>query len=181
MTRRAGRLLRAVRHLVVAAAVGTVLGAGVLGASPAQAATYDCPPMSSSVCKTITPVAECVWDNKNGTSTALWGWNNPTTDTARIAVGNKNSMSPSPANQGQPTLFPPGRARNIFTTTYSGSSASWRLGNSTVQIDKNVPACATKPVPQLGSVGPLLVVGVALLVGMLLIASARPRPQVVHA
>ena len=46
--------------------------------------------MSASVCKQLSPVVECVWDNKNGTSTALWGWDNPTTDTARIDVGNKN-------------------------------------------------------------------------------------------
>ena len=179
MTRGPGRLSRTVRRLVAAAGLGALLGVGVLGASPAQAATYDCPPMSSTVCKQITPVAECVWDNKNGTSTALWGWDNPTTDTARIAIGNKNSMSPAPANQGQPTLFPPGRARNVFTTTYSGTSASWRLGNTTVQIDKNVPACATKPVPQVGSVGALFVVALLLVLGALIIASARPRPLVV--
>ena len=89
-------------------------------------------------------------------------------------------MSPgSGQDQGQPTLFPPGRARNVFTTTYTGTTASWRLGNDTARSTRTSAACATKPVPQVGSVGALFVVALLLVLGALIIASARPRPLVV--
>lgn len=179
MTGRPGPWWRASRRLAVTVAVGTVLGTGVLGAAPAQAAVYDCTPMGTPVCRAIEPVAECVWDNGDGSRTALWGWDNPMTDTARIDVGNKNAMSPGPDDQGQPTLLAPGRNRNVFTTTFTGSGASWRLGNNTAKIDTTVPACATKPVPQVGNAGAVLIGCFILIVGGLLLAAARPRHQVV--
>jgi hypothetical protein len=137
---------------------------GLFLAGSAQAATYECTPMASDVCKKIQPVAECVWDNKNGTKTALWGWNNPTADTAHIPASNKNSMSPGLSNQGQPTLFGPGRQRNIFTTTFAGTQASWHLGNNDAQVNSSTPACSAKPVSQVGDMR-ALALGVLLLLG----------------
>jgi hypothetical protein len=119
-------------------------------AGPAQATTYECTPMASDACKQLQPIAECVWDNHDGTMTALWGWNEPTTDTAHIPASNKNNMSPGAADQGQPTLFGPGRHTNIFTTTFVGTSATWHLGNNDAQVDASTTACSTKPVSQVG-------------------------------
>jgi hypothetical protein len=154
-----------------------VVGALGLFASPAAAGTVDCPPMGTDVCKDLEPVAECVWDNRNGTKTALWGWNNPTSDTARIAIGPKNGMGPGGDNQGQPTLFAPGRQLNVFTTTFTGPKATWRLGNNVADADNRTTACATKPVPQVGSIGALLAVGFVLTMTAVAIIAGRPRVQ----
>lgn len=167
------------RLIGAAAILLGLMGFSTMVAAPAGAATVICPPMSSAVCKSITPVAECVWSNNDGTSTALWGWVNPTSDTASIPIGSKNRMSPGSNDQGQPVLLGPGTNRNVFTTTFSGSSGSWRLGNATVTADGKSPRCATKPVPQVGNVGALLVAIAVLAMGALLAIAARPRTRLV--
>jgi hypothetical protein len=141
------RSFSVVRALLVAV---LALPLGLFLAGPAQAVTYECTPMASDTCRLLQPIAECVWDNLDGTKTALWGWDNPTTDTAHIPGSNKNNMSPGAEDQGQPTLFGPGRQSNIFTTTFVGTSASWHLGNNDALVDASTPACSTKPVSQVG-------------------------------
>lgn len=141
-----------------------VLPLGLLLAGPAQATTYQCTPMSSDACKLLQPIAECVWVNQDGTRTALWGWNNPTSDSAEIPASNKNNMSPGADDQGQPTLFGPGRQRNIFTTTFAGTQASWHLGNNDASVDNNTTRCGAKPVSQVGSMR-ALVLSLLLVVG----------------
>lgn len=167
---------------VVSLLAVTVLSVGLLalGVPAAQAATVDCPPMSSDVCKNLRPVAECVWENGNGTMTVLWGWTNPTGDTARIAGGAQNRISPGPNNQGQPTLFGPGTHRNVFVTTVSDDEAQWRLGNRTAEADEDdTQPCATKPVSQVGNTGALVIGGLVIAVGALVFLASRPRPMVV--
>jgi hypothetical protein len=154
----AARVFRALLATVM------ILGLGLFLAGPAQAATYECTPMSSDACKKLQPVAECVWDNKDGTKTALWGWDNPTSDSAHIPVSNKNNMSPGADDQGQPTLFGPGRQRNVFTTTFAVTRATWHLGNNEANVETSTTACATKPVSQVGSLR-ALALSVLLMVG----------------
>jgi hypothetical protein len=153
-----GSLVRALLLAVLALPLGLFL------AGPAQATTYECTPMASDACKQLMPIAECVWDNHDGTSTALWGWDEPTTDTAHIPASNKNNMSPGAADQGQPTLFGPGRAMNVFTTTFTGTTATWHLGNNDAQVDASTPACSAKPVSQVGDMR-ALALSVLLIVG----------------
>jgi hypothetical protein len=150
-----------VRALLVAV---LALPLGLFLAGPAQAATYECTPMASDACKQLQPIAECVWDNQDGTQTVLWGWNNPTSDTAHIPASNKNNMSPGAEDQGQPTLFGPGRQRNVFITTSAGTWASWHLGNNDAQVDASTAACSTKPVSQVGDLR-ALVLAILLLIG----------------
>jgi hypothetical protein len=181
VTRRPSRVLRAsaASFLLIAAMVGGLLA---LGTFPAAAATVvDCPPMSSDTCKNLTPIAECAWDNKDGTTTVAWGWDNPTASTARIAVGPKNRLAPGGDNQGQPTLFAPGRKRNVFVTTFSGPASTWSLGNNDAKTDKATVPCATKPVPQVGSIDALLLFLVMLGLGVLLLAAGRQRTMAVPA
>lgn len=181
MLRRHGWSKRVSRMPLTAVALAVVTGALWLSAPSAQAVTYECTPMSSDTCKKLQPVAECVWDNGNGTRTVVWGWDNPTADSAFIPVSNKNNMSPGADNQGQPTLFSPGRQRNVFTTTFTGTQASWHLGNNDAVVDAGTTGCAAKPVPQVGSVGALLVIILMVALGALTVASARRRPQMVLA
>lgn len=179
-TSSAGVAGRAGRLLAVAVLAVLVI---CLPAAPASAATVTCPPMSSDVCKDLVPIAECYWKNTDGTTSFVWGWNNPTSDTASIAVGsNHNEITPANA-QTQPSAFTPGRQQNAFFTVTAASSATWRLGNTSVAADNGVPGgavtpkCATKPVPQVGSVTALVTLLFLLMLAALTWVAANTRPR----
>jgi hypothetical protein len=175
------RTLRQRRHmapLLRAVLLGALLALTVpaLAATPAQAATIDCPNQSSDACKNTVPIAECVWNNGNGTTSFVWGWNNPSSDTAHAVAGSAQNRITPGSSQTQPELFGPGRHRNAFWTTASGTSASWRLGNTSVTATSgSTPTCATKPVPQVGSIGVLALAVVVAGMAALLIVATRPR------
>jgi hypothetical protein len=160
------------------------LAVPALSVTPAAAATIDCPNLSSDACKNTVPIAECAWSNGDGTTSFVWGWDNPSTDTAHAAAGSaQNRITPGSA-QPQPELFGPGRHQNAFWTTSSGTSATWRLGNTAVTATSGAggttPTCATKPVPQVGSIGVLAVaVGLAGMAALLVVAT-RPRRRPVE-
>lgn len=162
-----------------------LMGVTALLARPASAAMVECPPMGSGTCKQLQPVAECYWRNGTGSTTIVWGWDNPTSDTAVVAVGSHNRVSPGGDDQGQPTVFAPGRHTNAFVTTSGSEEMSWRLGNRTAEVEidddevEDLRRCATKPVSQVGNVGALLLGVLAAVVTGLLVVVARPRRLVV--
>jgi hypothetical protein len=144
---------------------------GLLLAVPAAAATIDCTPMGDPACRDLTPVVECVWLETNGSRTVVWGYDNPSTDTLHIDIGNKNGMSPADGNQ--PTEFVPGRKLNVFTTNVPGTNASWRLGNNSASLSSGTAKCLTKPVSMIGDVTAL---GIFLLLFAVAVPFAvRPR------
>jgi hypothetical protein len=156
---------------LVAVLLTSLAGLGL--ASPASAATIDCTPMGDPACRTLVGLAECVWVETNGSRTVVWGYNNPSTSVLNIDIGNKNSMSPGAADQGQPTTFLIGMHHNAFVTNFTGTSTSWRLGNDTISVSASTPACATKPVPLIGDVTALVVY--LLLLSLAVPAAIRPR------
>ena len=166
------------RALRLAAATALVVVASVVGAAvPASAATIDCTPMGDPACRTLVPVVECVWAELDGSRTVVWGYDNPSPTVLHIDVGPKNGMSPGADDQGQATEFLPGRHLNVFTTHVPGTSASWRLGNSTASLSGGTAACVTKPVSQIGS---FLALGlVVLLIAIAVPVSVRSRRPLV--
>ena len=168
---------RAVLRCAVLAVVVVLSGLAGLGlAGPAAAADLDCTPMGDPACRDLTPVVECVWVETNGSRTIVWGYDNPSSSTLHIDIGNKNKMSPGAEDGGQPTDFLPGRKINAFVTNVPGTSASWRLGNNTASLSGSTQACVTKPVSMVGS-------ATALAVFLLLVAIAIPfavRPRHGH-
>ena len=159
--------------LAVVVALSGLTGLGLAG--PAAAADLDCTPMGDPACRDLMPVVECVWVETNGSRTVVWGYDNPSTDTLRIDIGNKNRMSPGSEDGGQPVQFLPGRKLNVFVTNVPGTSASWRLGNNTASLS-GAKACVTKPVSMVGSAA-------ALGIFLLLLAAAIPfavRPRRGH-
>jgi len=156
-----------------------VLAVPALAVTPAAAATIDCPNQSSDACKNTVPIAECVWSNGDGTTSFVWGWNNPSGDTAHAIAGSAQNRITPGSSQTQPELFGPGRHQNAFVTTSSGTSASWRLGNTSVTATGgsggSTPTCATKPVPQVGSIGVLAVAVVVAGMAAMLVVATRPR------
>jgi hypothetical protein len=166
-------------RLLRAALVGVLLTLSFGVATPAQAATINCTPMSDPACKDLTPLVECIWSNGDGTSTVAWGYDNPSTDTLMIDFGGKNKMSPGADDQGQGTLFTPGLHHNAFVTTFSGTNRTWTLGNNKVSSGASTPACPTKPVSVIGSWRALLLgIALTLAIGLPVMASRRVGREV---
>src|SRR5215210_7523887 len=168
------------RLLLRAAIVGVLLTLSVgVVATPAQAATINCTPMSDLACRDLAPIVECIWSNGDGTSTIAWGYDNPSSDSLYIDFGAKNKMSPGAENQGQGTLFTPGLHHNAFVTTITGTTSSWTLGNNRVSSSASTPACPSKPVSVIGS-GRALLLGIALMLaaGLPVLAARRTGREV---
>ena len=53
----------------------------------------------------------------------------------------KNYFSPGSVDIGQPTFFPKVTVNSFFTTTFSGSSLSWRVGPSTAKAYSTQESC----------------------------------------
>jgi hypothetical protein len=173
------RALWSPRLLLRAALVGVLLTLSFGIAAPAQAATINCTPMAELACKDLTPLVECIWDNGDGTSSVVWGYDNPSTDTLTIDFGGKNKMAPGADDQGQGTVFLPGLHSNTFVTTFTGTNHTWTLGNNKAVSSASTPACATKPVSVIGS-GRALVLGLALAlaIGLPVVAARREGREV---
>jgi hypothetical protein len=65
----------------------------------------------------------------------------------------------------------------VFTTTFTGTRATWHLGNNDAQVTASTAACSTKPVPQVGdmralALALLLLAGTGLTV--LILRNRRP-------
>ena len=95
----------------------------------------------------ITVIGECVQDNKDGTFTAYFGYNNSGGVTTVVeGMDTKNSFAPAPADRGQPTTFQPGRQAGVFSLTFDGSVATWTVrvkgnGASSASVTKSSTAC----------------------------------------
>ena len=163
--------------LLRAALTAVLLVLSMVLAAPAGAAeTIDCTPMGDPACRDLTPIAECIWSNGDGTSSIAWGWNNPSSYNLHIEVGAKNKLTPGADDQGQPLDFAPGLNHNVFVTTITGTSLEWRLGNNRAATSAGMPACLTKPVSVVGSV-PALLVGIALILAVALPVLAVRRDR----
>ena len=75
----------------------------------------------------VHPILECVVKNRNGSYTAYFGYLNENTVAVSIPVGPNNKFTPDPQNQGQTTVFQPGRVRSAFTVVFDGHDLVWYL------------------------------------------------------
>jgi hypothetical protein len=133
--------------------------------------------MPASADAPIVPFAQCVWNNGDGTVTAVYGYTNNTSAAHTIAAGADNSFSPSPPgpNAGQPTTFLPGTHNNAFIVTYpiiGGSlSSTWEVQD--VAATAGAVMCSTNPIPMITPV-----FGALVLIGCLyMFAPARRRAR----
>lgn len=90
----------------------------------------------------VTPIAECVDVNQNGTLVAHFGYKNEGVAAATVPVGAQNAFSPGAQDRGQPTTFETGRVTNAFTVTFpSADILRWTLGNAFVEASIQTPQC----------------------------------------
>ncbi len=100
---------------------------------------------------TLFPAVDCVFDNQDGTFTAVFGYQNSGAAVVSIPVGTStqgiNGFSPGEVNRGQPTSFKTGRVRGAFTVRFNGNALSWTLSTTqsmdgAVTATRSSPACA---------------------------------------
>lgn len=90
----------------------------------------------------ITPIADCVDVQNDGTLVAHFGYQNDSTETLNIPIGAKNFVTPGPDDAGQPTQFFNGRATNTFTKTFpSGDAVRWVLGKTYAEASIKTDRC----------------------------------------
>jgi hypothetical protein len=115
-----------------------IVGAGVLIASPAQAAP------AGSV-KDLTPQFECSAPNSDGTYTAFFSYTSDAADDTTAAIGAQNQFTTPPKDRGQPTTFSPGHHVAVFGTQFNaGESPSWHLGTTKATAD-TTKLCSAPP------------------------------------
>jgi hypothetical protein len=155
------------------------LSLSLLAISPAAAdTTVDCSQTPGDpACTKVEPNLQCVWTSGSG-FTAVFGFNNSSTSTVIAPVGALNGFSPSPADRGQVTTFPPGRVTSAFTVTWSSGSITWNLLGRTRAASSASTPCASTPAPALAETG--LILG-CLAIGVLVCVAAfrergGPRP-----
>ncbi len=86
--------------------------------------------------------AECVFDNADGSRSAVFSYLNGTTGPITVAVGVSgaitNAFSPGAADRGQPSVFSPGSVKGAVTVPLTGDSLTW-----TVRAPGSVASTAT--------------------------------------
>ena len=105
-------------------------------------------PAGAQAAPDVVPIVECSYlDPGTGTYNTVWGYQNVTPgqkSDLEIPVGPTNELDNPSANAGQPTVFKPGRAQNVFIVTHQGPS-TWTLTGQSATAPG--PACKSNPVP----------------------------------
>jgi hypothetical protein len=100
-------------------------------------------PTPGQVSLALTPIAECVDKNEDGSYTARFGYRNTSTQRIDVAVGTFNGFFPAPVDRGQPETFNPGQFSNVFSTVFpAGSTLAWLLGDAVVEVSQSFKPCA---------------------------------------
>ncbi len=92
--------------------------------------------------KKISPVLECVAPIK-GTDMyrAFFGYSNPNDGNVEIPIGPDNKFNRAPQDQGQPTIFEPGRTPFFpnanFSVDFDGNPLVWTLNGKTATASNN--------------------------------------------
>lgn len=89
----------------------------------------------------ISPVLECVYENGDGTYSAVFGYYNPNASTVTIPISNQNEFVPSPQDRGQTKSFLPGRKWAVYEVNFSGSNLVWKLNGKTATASANSKRC----------------------------------------
>src|SRR5262249_18006912 len=89
----------------------------------------------------IVPILECVIGERPQNPPSVWGHLKPNSVAVTIPMGPDNEFSPNPADQGQPTVFQPGRVVAAFTVSFGGG-ISWHLDGHSDTASVGKPQCA---------------------------------------
>lgn len=114
--------------------------------TPTSTPTRTVTPTSTPTVIPITPIAECVDIQRDGSMVAHFSYQNDGKDSIKIPIGEKNRVTPGKEDIGQPTEFFKGRVTNIATTTIpAGGAARWILGDSFAEVSVKTTQCQGSP------------------------------------
>lgn len=103
-------------------------------------------PTPTPIIYVITPIAECIDVQNDGTVTAKFGYQSDAQTDTSIPVSEKNRFAPGSEDRGQPTTFLKGRVVNSFSVTFASSDAlEWFLGDASVVVDLATKRCEGDP------------------------------------
>jgi predicted extracellular nuclease len=88
----------------------------------------------------LIPVLECVERRGPLDYVAHFGYDNPNALPVARPIGARNRFVPNPADRGQPTLFSPGRNRDVFQTTFR-ALLPWTLDGRVAAASVLSPRC----------------------------------------
>ena len=90
----------------------------------------------------ITPIAECVDVNQNGTLVAHFGYRNDASAAVVVAVGERNYFTTGAVDRGQPKTFLTGRVANVFTVPFASTDTlKWVVGDRTAAASVATERC----------------------------------------
>lgn len=90
----------------------------------------------------VRPTAACLVRGPTNLETAYFGYANPNGFGVPIPVSGDNTVSPAPADRGQPVQFLPGRHDRLVGIRFTaGHSVAWTLNGTTVSASASTPAC----------------------------------------
>ena len=96
--------------------------------------------------RTLAPFMEGWYANEDGTFSISFGYLNLNDDTLMIAVGEDNFLEPAELDGMQPTVFPPGHHRGLFTVALPADMKDqdvwWTLRKANDDVTR-VPGRAT--------------------------------------
>ncbi|MFL6097468.1 MAG: hypothetical protein ACJ71Y_18615 [Blastococcus sp.] len=133
-----GRIVAVVA--VAAAGLCGMLALGLTAAAPAAAAGKD----------PVTVQVQCVWDNGDGTRTAVWNYTSTSSQAVDVPVGTDNRFTTQPDDRGQPTHFLPGVHLNAWVVTYADASLAWHVMSGGDTANNGSTPCASRPVSVIG-------------------------------
>jgi hypothetical protein len=100
-----------------------------------------CP--SDCDCSQLEPILDCVGVTPDGRRYASFGYRNSAPQGAGVALGVENHFFPGEESRAQPWSFAPGEHHDVLTVMYEGTELGWTLGQATVSVGSDAPACAS--------------------------------------
>jgi hypothetical protein len=138
-------------------------------------------PGTASAQGRVTPVLDCYVDNRDGSWTAVFGYQNTTSTTVTIPVGPDNKVTPTTYGTPQPTTFAPGLHHGAFSVTVTrGAGPMWHLDQDNLAArKKSTSACpSSTELPSDGNgTGPAIALAVAGVVGAVAVHRSRRRAR----
>ncbi len=136
-------------------------------------------PGTASAKGTVVPLLDCVVANRDGSWTAVFGYQNTASSPVRIPRGPRNKVTLATVGSPQPTTFQPGTHRGAFTVTVPrGAGPMWHLDGTNLAARlgtaKACPSSTQMPVEGNGT-GAAIALVAAGLVGTVAVQRARRR------
>ena len=136
-------------------------------------------PGTASARGTVVPLLDCVVVDRNGSWTAVFGYENTSSSPVRIPTGARNKVTPVTHGTPQPTTFQPGTHRGAFTITVPrGAGPMWHLdGTNLAARLGTAPVCppSTQMPAEGNGTGTAIALAAAGLVGAVCVHRARRR------